>query len=67
MKTKTIKAWGGFSPDLGHEGVKYTDAQELDTALYAVFRTRKQAREVYQCVKPVKIVVPAESEDEKHG
>lgn len=56
MKQQRIKAWGGYCPKLGLEGVKHSDDPAGERALYAVFKTRRQARTYYECVRPVWIL-----------
>lgn len=56
MKQKRIKAWAGYCPKLGHEGVKHSEGPDGENALYAIFRSRKVARKFYECVRPVVII-----------
>lgn len=56
MSKKTIKAWGGYCPKLGTEGVKYSESPDGENALYAVFRTKRQALKFYECVRAVVIL-----------
>jgi len=52
-KVQTIKAWGGFSDDeLDHDYV-----YEYDHRRWSVFKTRREAKQAYQDVRPVKILV----------
>ena len=52
-KPKTVRAWGGFCADrLYAETVAY-----YDIPVYAVFRTRRDAKKAYEDVRRVEIRV----------